>query len=138
VLLCLFLLHQMRVRPSTWQGFPAVVMSVPLGVYAFTQVTTLFPIPAVLWGARALIAICLAAVTVVASPRVGGVFDRHLVSLGTERARLIRLAPEQAPYADLIRYIREHTAENDLIYSGVVDHSRLFINDSLLYFLTNR
>jgi hypothetical protein len=41
-------------------------------------------------------------------------------------------------YNGLIAYIRDHTADDELIFSGVVDHDRLFINDLLVYFATDR
>jgi hypothetical protein len=38
----------------------------------------------------------------------------------------------------LVKYIQDNTKPGEFIYSGVRDHSRLFVNDAMLYFLADR
>jgi hypothetical protein len=41
-------------------------------------------------------------------------------------------------YVHLVDYVVSNTRPDEPIYSGVMDHSRLLINDPLLYFVTGR
>jgi hypothetical protein len=138
-LLTLLLLQQMRVRPSLWQGFPAIATAIPMAVYLLVHLTAaLGNRHVVTWGAYAATAIALLAAAAAGSPNLRAAFDSRLVALNCDRAHLIHVWPTQAVYADVIRYIRDQTSEDDRIYSGVSDHSKLHSNDSLLYFLTRR
>src|SRR5262249_11983858 len=65
-------------------------------------------------------------------------FSRPLVPLDSTRAHLIWVTSADAHYGEVLRYVRAHTEKADVIYSGAADHSRLLVNDSLLYFLTER
>jgi hypothetical protein len=56
----------------------------------------------------------------------------------TPKTAGIRIEPERQPYADLVNYVHSNTHPGEPIYSGVKDHSRLFINDAMLYFLVDR
>lgn len=138
-LVALFLLHQMRVRPHLWQGFPGVVASLPLLAYVIDV------IPARLrssWGLRTA--------GVVGGLILGGLLghaaftngshaiDGRAIALDTPRATGVRVDPEFAYYADLVNHVRSRTREGEAIYSGAQDHSRLYINDCMLYFLTGR
>jgi hypothetical protein len=57
-----------------------------------------------------------------------------------DRAGAIRMPtdPAGAEYAALIAYVRKTTAPTEAIFSGVADTSKLFINDTMVYFLTAR
>ena len=137
--LCLFLLNQMRVRPGLWQGFPALVVSLPLLVLLVDPCnkiisrskpinmainTTAFIIGAMLFNAGL--------------NRLFESTSNNFIELDTHRSSGIRVKPELTPYIDLVKYVQTHTKPDESIYSGVQDHSRLFINDVMLYFLTNR
>ena len=60
------------------------------------------------------------------------------IALNVPCAKGVRVEAEWAHYAELIDYIRSRTADGEAIYSGAIDHSRLVINDCMLYFLANR
>jgi 4-amino-4-deoxy-L-arabinose transferase-like glycosyltransferase len=138
-LLGLVLLHQMRVRPTVWQGFPAVVAAVPLAVCVVVTVSTLVARWRVLtWTVRTAVAMGLAAVILAALPNARLAFDPDLVPLDPERAFLVRVPRASASYGDLVRYLRHQTSPSDFLYSGALDHSKLVLNDSMIYFLTDR
>lgn len=138
-LLDLVLLQQMRVRPTLWQGFPAVVTAVPLAVYVFINIQAL----AARWrlgvrSVRAAGACALATLIAASVPNAWAAFGSGLVPLDPERASLIRVPSWMAFYGELVRHLRDQTSRSDFLYSGVVDHSKLLVNDSLIYFLTER
>jgi hypothetical protein len=54
---------------------------------------------------------------------------------GLERIRCFYISREQAA---AIRYIQEHTAENEPIFVGLNRHDRMFINNFLFYFVSKR
>ena len=137
--LCMLLLNQMRVRPTLWQGFPAMVVALPLmAILSFHyrepiarsgRVTT----------ALGVIGFVLSAMLFnVAFQGVLESSNQKLIELDTPRSSGVYIKPEMAPYIDLVRYVRDNTRSGDAIYSGVQDHSRLVINDAMLYFLTDR
>ena len=64
--------------------------------------------------------------------------DRRGIALDTPRAAGVRVERDWGYYAELVNYIRSQTHDGEPIYSGASDHSRLFINDAMLYFLSNR
>ncbi len=139
IFLCLFLLQQMRIRGTTSQGFPMAATAIPLALYAFVSVCARWPTPSLVARTARALALCgLAVVAMAALSIVHPLFTGPLVPLDNERAHLIRLNPEQAYYGEVLRYVRAHTSKTDVIFSGALDHSKLFINDSLIYFLTER
>lgn len=136
--ICLFLLNQMRVRPGLWQGFPAVVASLPLIVLlwdyhralisrrltlSLALGTTGFVIGALLFNV---------ALDAMFAPR-----SERLLEFDTPKTTGIRIEPERKPYIDLVNYVHDNTRPGEPIYSGVKDHSRLFVNDAMLYFLVD-
>lgn len=131
-LLSLVLLQQMRVRPHVWQGFPALVAALPLVAWLALRGGWLR------WPVRVAGGVLLGVTLLAASPNVALVFHSDLVAVDNERASLVRVRPYRAYYAELVRYVREHTPEGSLIYSGAANHSRMFVADSLLYFLADR
>jgi hypothetical protein len=138
-LLSLLLLQQMRVRPTLWQGFGAVVAFIPVMVYTTGFVSALVTRQRrALWAVRAPGAIMLAAILLAALLNLRAVLGGDLVSLALDRASLIRVKRSDASYGELVRYVRNRTSSTDLLYSGATDHSTLVVNDSLIYFLANR
>lgn len=138
-LLCLLLLNQMRVRPTFVQGFPALVASLPLMALVWERYRNEILENVVLRRGGYSISFFICAIlfggalqSVLDSKKSG------LVALRTERAAWIRVDSQASGYDDLINYIKNKTKETDFIYSGVQDHSRLFVNDCILYFLTGR
>jgi hypothetical protein len=138
-LITLLLLNQMRVRPSLFQGFAAVVASLPLFPYLLgkLQATSRFT--------GAMRTGGLAGGLIVGSFIFQAGFNNWFdaiasrpIALNAARAAGIRVGPDLAYYAELVNYIQSMTRVNEAIYSGAIDHSRLFVNDSLLYFLANR
>jgi len=137
--LCLFLLNQMRVRPGIPQGFPALVASLPLlvllwGYYKTTIVrskslTLAIKVTGFLVGAMLFNT---------GSQRLFESSDSQLIAFDTPRASGISVDPEMKPYLDLVKYVKGSTKPGEYIYSGAQDHSRLFINDTMVYFLTDR
>jgi hypothetical protein len=64
--------------------------------------------------------------------------DRRTIALDTPRGAGVRVERDWGYYAELVDYIRSQTRGGESIYSGASDHSRLFVNDAMLYFLSNR
>ena len=144
-LLSLCLMNQMRVRPTLTQGFAAVACCIPLAAYFGQFLPKLRE--ASRWMNRFL-------------PRVAGVglvmlaiygAQHKLRSLYGQRAALdlpkasyvvvptdASSRAEWSAYANLVRHVRATTADGESIFSGVSDTSRLFVNDAMLYFLTDR
>lgn len=142
LLLCLvslFLLHQMRVRPSVVHAFPAVVASLPL----FPYILGVLP-------AHSRFTLAMRTVGLVGGFILGSLlfqaafinwffaFDTRAIALNVPRAAGIRVQRELAYYAELVNYIQSRTNDGEAIFSGAVDHSRLYFTDCMLYFLTNR
>jgi hypothetical protein len=136
-LLTWVLLNQVRVRSGLPQGLPAAVVSLPLAPYV---------IDAVAFGhLRKLVrpialgcAVCLAIPAVLVWSRTIWASE----PLDMPRASYLRvLSKDQAAwknYRELVAVIRRCTREDEPLFSGVADTSRLFVNDSMLYFLANR
>jgi hypothetical protein len=133
------LLLQMRVRPTPWQGFPALITSLPLIAYLLGALKQRIDSNPLL---QALIKVSgfLAGSILLHSAIQGFIVsvDHRLINLNTPRASNIRVKPEMASYEELVNYVRKNTHPDEVIYSGVMDHTRLFINDAMLYFLTDR
>lgn len=135
----LLLLNQMRVRPHVWQGFSALAASLPLIplLYSYHKDMVI--------GNRLLsIPIKTSAFILGALLLSSGLnsliksFDESLVQLATPRTNGVRVPQNQQSYIELIRYVENNTELNEPIFSGVVDHTRLFVNDAALYFLARR
>ena len=138
-LLCLLLFNQMKVRSGIVQGFPALVASLPL-IALLLQ----YHLAAIV-RRNALIAILTVATLVPAVMlSIAGIYgllealDTRRVEFNTPRALGLRVMPEKGDYEKLVAYIRENTSSDEPIFSGAQDHSQLFVNDALLYFLTDR
>ena len=58
--------------------------------------------------------------------------------LEVRRATAVRVKSKDHHYSELISYLIGITRDGEAIYSGVQDHSRLFANDALIYFLADR
>lgn len=137
--LCLFLLNQMRVRPGLWQGFPALVVSLPLIVLLLDYYKAIIARNKPLTMALNITGFFIGALLFNAG--LQGLLessDKRLIAFNTLRSLSIRVEPEMKPYIDLVKYVQDNTKPNEPIYSGVQDHSRLFVNDAMLYFLTRR
>jgi len=66
------------------------------------------------------------------------VFSDKSEQIKTSNARFIKLLKEDAEnYNNLIEYIKIFS-KGEYLYSGVLHHDRIFINDIMLYHLTNR
>ena len=137
--LCLFLLNQMRVRPHLWQGFSAAVMSIPLipllWDYHRAMVARSKPLS---WALKIGMFVPGALLFNISLYHLLATKGEGYVPFDTPRSSMIRVEPKQKPYSDLVHYVRSITGPGEPIYSGVQDHSRLFINDAMLYFLTDR
>lgn len=60
-------------------------------------------------------------------------------SLNIEHAQTIRLDKTFADnYRRMVDYIRNNIPTDEMIYSGVTDHSRFLLNDVMLYYLSDR
>lgn len=137
--LCLFFLNQMRVRTHLWQGFPAMISSLPLIIFLLhhyklriqnsTILSTALPATGFLLGTM---------LTNVALQSLLDTSDKRLIIFNTPQSSSIHVQPYMQPYIELVNYIRTHTRPYEAIYSGVSDHSRLSMNDVMLYFLTDR
>ena len=122
-----------------WQGFPAIVAALPLIPYVFRAI----PDERRYRRVRAIIgtaaSILLALLWYLAGDNIHSA--RRAVPLETPRAQGVSLDPKQvylSGYAELVNHIRSRTVEGEAIYSGVLDHSRLYLNDCILYFLADR
>ena len=137
--LCLFLLNQMRVRPGLIQGFPAIVVSIPIAVLVTTYIgnSTVFGKPVkVFFLISGLLAVAL--IAIVKHEKWLLLVKEDSIVVDDPRYSGIHLDLKDRSYIDLVRYIHGNTKPNEAIFSGVTDHSRLFINDTVIYFLTGR
>jgi hypothetical protein len=57
------------------------------------------------------------------------------VPIGLSRLACFRITPEMM---QTVLYVEERTAPGDTVFSGLSRHDRIFVNDILLYFATNR
>lgn len=138
-LLSLFLLNQMRVRPSVWQGFPALVASLPLIVLLWNHYRPGFSSRrafSMIMGVTVLAAAAMVFKVALAG-RVEPARTEYL-EFDTPKTAKIFIERERTPYAHLVNYVYNNTRPGEPIYSGVKDHSRLFVNDAMLYFLVDR
>lgn len=139
--LCLFLLNQLRVRPNLNQGFPSMSITLPLLALLWN-----FYMHKISHGR--LLALLLKAsgifffigiILLEGGPKAFfGYENPSLIPFDTPRTEGIRIRTENATYIDLVKYVKSKTSPGEYIYSGVQDHSRLFVNDALLYFLVDR
>ena len=143
-LITLALLNQMRVRPTLVQGYPAYMMSLPLAAYVLSFYEGSGRLRVAKVSAR-----LVAGAVLLLLPAYGAknaLYNAFFMNGQSERslskasfihwsANSIRLARD---YEDLLKYVRSSTAEGEPILSGVVDMSRLFVNDAMLYFLADR
>ncbi|MDD5389269.1 MAG: hypothetical protein PHD37_07980 [Gallionellaceae bacterium] len=137
--LCLFLLNQMRVRPTLWQGFPAMAASLPLIALLLEYYKTIISRSKPLAVALNVTGFIIGALLFnTGLNRLFESSDKHLIALNTPRSSGIRVDPEMKLYVDMIKYVMDNTKPGEAIYSGVRDHSRLVYNDAMLYFLTDR
>ena len=137
--LTVFLLNQMRVRPTLWQGFPAVVACLPLLSYVLNL------LPGSNQFGAAMRTACLCGGFVLgaflfyqALQEWMHAVDRRVVALNMQRAAGVGVTRDWSYYGELVNYVRSKTHDGEPIYSGVSDHSRLFANDPMLYFLSDR
>jgi hypothetical protein len=137
-LLALLLLNQMRVRPTLWQGFPATCAALPLIAFLFCSLPAAGRLRLATRGAFLAAALLASAGLVVGGASVVRASQQGRTVASLERARGIRLRPQQAPYAELVDFVRRSTRPGEAIYSGVVDHQRLTVNDVMIYFLADR
>ncbi len=137
--LCIFFLNQMRVRTHLWQGFPAMISSLPLIVFLLRyykmQIQNSIVFSTTLPAMGFLLGTML---TNVALQTLLDTSDKQLVPFDTPRSSTIHVQRYMQPYIELVNYIRTHSRPHEAIYSGVDDHSRLFMNDVMLYFLADR
>lgn len=138
-LLCLFLLNQMRVRPGFPQGFPAIVASIPIAALVIKFTGSLIAVEKYvknIFITFGLLAVC--SVVTIRYEKWLSFAKEDTMVVRESRYAGIYLESKNKNYIDLVRYIRNHTKPDEAIFSGVVDHSRLFVNDTLIYFLTAR
>lgn len=142
-LTALCLLNQVRVRAGLPQGYPAFVAALPLLPYVLQQVAA-GPHPAWRTGLAAVLVLPLGLMPLYAwyNQYSGLARDARQVP-GFERASLVLAqgdghARMLLDYAALVQQTRALLPSQQALYSGVQDHSRLFVNDAMLYFLANR
>lgn len=142
-LTALCLLNQVRVRAGLPQGYPAFVAALPLLPYVLQHGIPRSPGT---WraGLAATLGLPLVLLPLYAwynhysglarDARHVPDFERASLVLaqGDAHARMLR------GYASLIQQTRAQLAPRQALYSGVQDHSRLFVNDAMLYFLADR
>ena len=136
-LLCLVLLNQQRVRTGLEQGFPALAVSLPIATY----------LPGV-WSADVrrvawLLPLVVALIMVhEAEDAWSQQLDMHAVSLprytGWRVGDQPRAVQRAQLYGQLVQTLRTEIPAGQRLYSGVVDTSRLWVNDPMLYFLSDR
>ncbi len=140
-LMSLCALNQMRVRPGMPQGFPAIALCLPLLSYlAALRPRSGEPSRPVrrYWPRLACAALVVVALSVL--------YQRlQRPVLGLAKAAWTRVADKtglidegESDYADLVHHVHATTGDGEAIFSGVTDTSRLFINNAMLYFLTDR
>ena len=136
-LLVLALLNQQRVRTGLEQGFPALVVSLPLAFY----VPRLLPV-----GLRQLAVAMLGLAFLLMLVAVVQALPAQLLSQPQELARysgwrvsgLPGAAERARNYRQLVQRVADCVPEGQRLFSGALDTSRLWVNDPLLYFLSDR
>ena len=140
--LCVFLLSQMRVRPTMSQGFAAVMVSVPVAAYCLRAVKRATAMNLFLQAALTAVTYGLFGVaTTLASQQYRRASTGVYFDDSNPRATWVRMAAgdrQDDTYKQLIRHVREVTKPGEPVFSGALDMSRLFINDAMLYFLVDR
>ena len=136
-LLCAALLNQMRVRPTLWQGFPALVISLPLLTYSLAAIDGTFsrPQPALKIFTSAFALPVFAVLVTLSVESLLAAVSAQVAPFNIHRAAAIKLRRDKLAYAQVVHEVAQRMNPGDFIYSGPLDHSRLFINESLLYFL---
>ena len=146
-LLCIMLLNQMRVRPSLWQGLPAAISALVLIPYLICDHNWKINLPnyplyllniSFRFIASAFLIALLIVGTTTGIENFLKCFSSVKVDLSIPRANSVRVSVGNQYYSSLIAFISSRTEKQELIYSGVKDHSKLFINDALIYFLSDR
>ena len=144
-LLSLAMLNQVRVRTAVPQAYPAFVAALPLIVYLLAALMANRRARFAAWAVTgSVLIVWLALPAYFAQSKLRTLPTQSVQVFALPRAGLVFSGPHgsalkrASDYADLIRYLQTTTAPSDYIFSGVTDTSRLFINDSLLYFLVNR
>lgn len=131
----LALLNQQRVRTGLPQGFPALMVALPLGSYLAVAWPHRLP--------RFMLGLLAVAVLGASLPHA---MRLRLMAHPVELARAGHLQVLNAPaeraqaqvYAQLVSRLRELVPPGQRLYSGVMDTSRLWVNDAMLYFLVDR
>lgn len=137
-----FLLNQMRVRPGLPQGYPALVMCLPLLAYLWQSLAARRAGARLPLAAAAACALLLAAY--VFQGDVKRLLHSHQPFHALPRASHLRVSTdpralqELVDYSRLVQHVRATTRPDERILSGVADTSRLFVNDAMLYFLADR
>lgn len=144
-LLALLLLNQTRVRSGMPQGYPAFAVSLPLLAWALHQGAQRLRGR----GARAALLLACALpwlglpLLVAQSQWRMAVFE-SVPMPGLDRASQLRVSTRPASLekahsqARMVRDLRDWVPPGARLYSGALDHSRLWVNDALLYFLVDR
>ena len=137
--LCLALFHQMWVRPTLVQGLPAALAAVPLlGCFVSLEILAKLRYKPMRGGVCIAVFLLGVVFTSVGLDGIVRSISSRYAPPSLSRATGIRDLKSNAYYAELIRYIGGNSARGESIYSGALDHSRLWVNDSLLYFLADR
>jgi hypothetical protein len=145
-LLSLLLLNQMRVRPTMWQGFGALVVSLPLVGFLVDRAIAEDWSPGVRRALSATAALLMLLLGLRAADAYGRIVTAWWSAAGSSQTIPLPRAgraslPEArvgADYPELVAFLRENTDPAEPIFSGVVDTSRLVVNDALVYFLAER
>jgi hypothetical protein len=139
-IICIMLLNQMRVRSTLWQGFAAFTAALPIAAWLIHRARPARAVSRMAIGAVGVLSIAAVVSIVVArtlaaigEPRIDGSVPRSTLLHADEDSY-----PGWQQYGDMIRFVRERTPADEPIFSGVVDTSRLFINDAMIYFLADR
>ena len=136
-LLSLVLLNQQRVRTGIEQGFPALVVALPIATYLPGAWAA--SVRRVAWLLPATVALVMA---YEAQQTWSEQLDTRVVNLPRYSGWRVNDQPQALrralAYGQIVQTLREQTPGGQRIFSGVVDTSRLFVNDPMLYFLTDR
>ena len=136
-LLSLALLNQQRVRTGLEQGFPALAVSLPIATYLpgawsvdVRRVSWLLPVVVAL--------VMLHEAEDAWSQQI----NSHVESLPRYSGWLVSDRPAEVQraqqYRQVVQALVEQVPADQRLYSGVVDTSRLWVNDPMLYFLSDR
>ncbi|MFN3302732.1 MAG: ArnT family glycosyltransferase [Roseateles sp.] len=134
----LALLNQQRVRTGLNQGFPALLLALPLAAYLGGLLAARMRWLPALGGGLATLLILYAALPEFQSLRA------RTVPVTLERNGGWRVYDSPAwqaraqDYVRLVQRLRELVPPGERLFSGVRDTSRLWVNDAMLYFLADR